>query len=126
MVGAVHFEEALSCSEGCTQESAYEEEGKFGLEVPGPGPGGVKSAFEVDAESGTNHFGVAMEKEVKTVLPALRILELGEAVPPGYTRIDLMTVFDVKMDLMRKPRIYARGDQADPPCFCHLCECFDS
>jgi len=85
---------------------------KFGLEVPAPGAGGVKRAFEVDAESGTTHWGVAMEK---TVLPALRILELGEVVPPGYTRIDLMTVFDVKMDLTCKARICARGDQTEPP-----------
>ena len=54
-------------------------------------------------------------KEVKTALPALRILEPDEAVPPGYTQIDLMTVFDVKMDLTRKARICARGDQTDPP-----------
>jgi len=54
-------------------------------------------------------------KEVKTALPALRILEPDEAVPPGYTQIDLMTVFDVKMDLTRKARICARGDQNDPP-----------
>lgn len=49
---------------------------KFGLEVPGLGPNAVKCALK--------HWGVAMEKEVKTVLPALRILKPGEAVPPGY------------------------------------------
>ena len=58
---------------------------------------------------------LAMEKEVKTVIPALKILEPGEVVPPGYKQIDLMTVFDVKMDLSCKARICAQGDQTNPP-----------
>ncbi|CAJ1938186.1 unnamed protein product [Cylindrotheca closterium] len=84
---------------------------KFGLELPGTGPKGVRRAYEIDANTGSNHWGNAIEKEVKTVLPALRILGPDEPVPPGYTCIDLMTVFDVKMDLTRKARICARGDQ---------------
>lgn len=88
---------------------------KFGLELPASGPKGVHRAIEIDAETGTNHWSDAMNKEVKTVLPALRILEENESVPPGYTLIELMTVFDVKMDLTRKARICARGDQTDPP-----------
>src|SRR5210317_481488 len=88
---------------------------KFGLEVPSSGPRGVKRAYEIDGETGTEYWGVAMKKEVGTVLPALKVLEPNESVPPGFVRIDLMTVFDVKMDLTRKARICARGDQTDPP-----------
>ena len=88
---------------------------KFGLEVPGPGPNGVRRAYEIDTETQTTFWSEAMKKEVKTVLPALKVLEENESVPPGYTQIDLMTVFDVKMDLTRKARICARGDQTDPP-----------
>ena len=88
---------------------------KFGLEVPGSGPRGVKRACEIDTETNTSHWSTAKSKEVKTVLPALKILEDNETVPPGHTQIDLMTVFDVKMDLTRKARICARGDQTDPP-----------
>ncbi|CAJ1928380.1 unnamed protein product [Cylindrotheca closterium] len=80
---------------------------KFGLELPGTGPKDVRRAYEIDANTGSNQWGNAIEKEVKTVLPALRILGPNEPVPPGYTCIDLMTVFDVKMDLTRKARICA-------------------
>ncbi|CAJ1951030.1 unnamed protein product, partial [Cylindrotheca closterium] len=41
--------------------------------------------------------------------------EEDEDVPVGYQLIELMTVLDVKMDLTRKARICARGDQTDPP-----------
>jgi len=49
------------------------------------------------------------------VLPALKVLEPNEKIPPSYKCIDLMTIFDVKMDLTRKARICARGDQIDTP-----------
>src|SRR5210317_776314 len=88
---------------------------KFGLEVPSSGPRGVKRAYEIDGETGTEYWSVAMKKEVGTVLPALKVLEPNKSVPPGFVRIDLMTVFDVKMGLTRKARICARGDQTDPP-----------
>ena len=86
---------------------------KFGLEVPGPGD--VRRAFEIDRESGNQHWSRAMAKETQTVLPALRILSPEEKVPVGYKHIDLMTVFDVKMDITRKARICARGDQTEVP-----------
>ena len=88
---------------------------KFGIEVPGAGPKGVARAYELDAENGTSHWSDALIKEVKNILPALKILEDDEDVPVGYQLIELMTVFDVKMDLTRKARICARGDQTDPP-----------
>ncbi len=45
----------------------------------------------------------------------MRVLKNDEKVPPGYKYIELLTVFDIKMDLTRKTRICARGDQTDTP-----------
>jgi hypothetical protein len=84
---------------------------KFGLEVPRD----VRRALEIDRETGTNHWTLAIQKEVGTVLPALKVLESEEATPVGSTKIDLLVIFDVKMDLTRKCRICARGDQTDAP-----------
>jgi len=86
---------------------------KFGLEVPKPND--VERAMQIDNETGTTHWSTALAKETKTVLPALKILEQNEKIPPGYKRIDLLTIFDVKMDLTRKARICAKGDQINTP-----------
>ena len=86
---------------------------KFGIEVPKPMD--VKRALEIDRETGTDHWAKAMKKEVGTVFPALRVLEDGENVPVGSQFVDLMMIFDVKMDLTRKARLVARGDQVETP-----------
>jgi len=82
---------------------------KFGLEVPKPND--VERALQIDNETGTTHWSTALAKETKIVLPALKILEQNEKIPPEYKCIDLLTIFDVKMDLTREKRICARGDQ---------------
>ena len=56
-----------------------------------------------------------MKKEVGTVFPALRVLEDGENIPVGSQFMDLMMIFDVKMDLTQKARLVARGDQVETP-----------
>ena len=56
-----------------------------------------------------------MGKEVGTVFPALQVLEDGEEVPVGSQFVDLMMIFDVKMDLTRKARLVAQGDQVETP-----------
>jgi len=86
---------------------------KFSLEVPRLDD--VRRGLCIDEETDTRHWSNALAKEVKTVLPALNILERDEKVPPGYHCIELMTIFDVKMDLTRKARIFARGDKIDTP-----------
>jgi len=73
---------------------------KFGLEVPKPND--VERALQIDDETGTTHWSTALAKETKTVLPALKILEQNEKIPPGYKYIDLLTIFDVKMDVKGK------------------------
>jgi hypothetical protein len=87
---------------------------KFGIEVPKPMD--VTCAFEIDSVTNTTHWAIAMEKEVKTVLPALDVKAEGDtSVPVGSQPVGLLTVFDVKMDMTRKVWICARGDQTDAP-----------
>ena len=54
-------------------------------------------------------------KEMKNVRVAFDIKEKGTKPPPGYKQVNLMMIFDVKMDFTRKARLVARGDQTDPP-----------
>ena len=86
---------------------------KFGLEVPRPND--IKRALKIDDETSSSHWRDALTREAKTVLPALKILDKNESVPPGYKYIELLTIFDIKMDLTRKARICARGDQTETP-----------
>jgi hypothetical protein len=87
---------------------------KFGIEIPKPMD--VTRAFEIDSETNTTHWAIAMEKEVKTVLPALDVKAEGDtSVPIGSQPVGLLTVLDVKMDMTGKVRICARGDQTDAP-----------
>ncbi len=66
---------------------------KFELEIQKPND--VRRALKIDEETGTSHWRGALIKETRTVLPAFKILKKDEKVPP----IDLLTVFDIKMDL---------------------------
>ena len=86
---------------------------KFGLEVPKLND--VRRALKIDEETSTSHWRDALTKEAKTVLPALKVLERNEKIPPGFKYVELLTVFDIKMDLTRKARICVRGDQIDTP-----------
>jgi hypothetical protein len=84
---------------------------KFGLEIPTS----VKRALQIDQETGTDYWTVALAKEMKNMWPVFEFREAGSSAPVGSTHIDLTVVFDVKMDFSRKARICARGDQTDPP-----------
>ena len=86
---------------------------KFCIKVPKPMD--VRRALEMDRETGSNQWAKAMGKEVGTVFPALQVLEDGEEVPVGSQFVDLMMIFDVKMDLTRKARLVAQGDQVETP-----------
>ena len=84
---------------------------KFGLRVPR----NMNEALEIDRNTGTSFWTKAIQKEVRAVMPALKVLEENEMVPVASTLIDLLVIFDVKMDLTRKCRICARGDQTEAP-----------
>jgi hypothetical protein len=46
---------------------------------------------------------------------AFEILPDGTEPPPNYNHVNLMMIFDVKMDFSRKARLVARGDMTDTP-----------
>jgi Reverse transcriptase (RNA-dependent DNA polymerase) len=83
---------------------------KFGIEIPKM----VSRALEIDAETGTDFWRKAIEKESKNVAPAFEILPEGK-VPPGYTKITCHMIFDIKMDFTREARFVAGGHLTDPP-----------
>jgi hypothetical protein len=58
----------------------------------------------------------AIEKELKSVRVAFKILDERDSIPPGYQSIDCHFIFDVKMeDFRRKARLVAGGHTTEPP-----------
>ena len=78
---------------------------KFGVTVPST----VEEALKLDKETGTSHWKIAIEKELKNVRVAFQLLEDGEKVPVGSKLIPYHFVFTVKVDLTRKARLVAGG-----------------
>jgi hypothetical protein len=54
-------------------------------------------------------------KEMKNVRVAFKFLEPSEKPVPGYKKILLRMIFNIKMDFTRKARFVAGGHLADPP-----------
>ena len=68
----------------------------------------------MDAESGTNYWTKAIEKEMRNVLSAFEFRD-DDKMPIGYECIRCHMVFDVKIgDLTRKARFCANGNETDP------------
>ena len=84
---------------------------KFGIRVPRT----CKEALALDAENGNDLWHKAIMKEMNNVRIAFDIRDRDTRPPPGYKCVDLMMVFDIKMDFTRKARLCARGDQTEPP-----------
>ena len=85
---------------------------KFGIELPKT----VKRALEIDAETGTDFWKKAIEKEMSTVMKAFDIKEAGAPKPVGMNFIKCHLVFDIKAGtLQRKARFVADGSRVDPP-----------
>jgi hypothetical protein len=74
----------------------------------------VEAALAIDRRTNTDFWRLALEKEMKSVMPAFDFPKDGK-VPIGYKHIDCHVIFDVKMDLTRKARFVAGGHQTDPP-----------
>ena len=84
---------------------------KYGIRLPHS----VEEALRLDAESGTNFWTKAIEKEMRNVLPAFEFRD-DDKMPIGYECIRCHMVFDVKIgDLTRKARFCANGNETDPP-----------
>lgn len=84
---------------------------KFEIELPKT----VKHALEIDEGTGTTFWRDAIQKEVKTVLPAFDLLDEGTVKPIGYQQIPCHIVFDIKMDFTCKARLVAGGHVTDGP-----------
>ena len=78
---------------------------KFGIAVPGT----VDEAYALDKANGNSFWSDAIEKELKNVRVAFKLLDDNEAVLPGSKLIPYHIIFDVKFDLTRKARLVAGG-----------------
>ena len=67
---------------------------KYGIELPHT----VERALEIDKETGTTFWRDALEKEMKAVMVAFKILEEGAEYPPGYEKVHCHIVFDIKIN----------------------------
>jgi hypothetical protein len=70
--------------------------------------------MEIDRRTQTNFWRLAIEKEMKNVMPAFEFCD-DDKMPIGYKEIGCHMIFDVKMDLTRKARLVAGGHKTDPP-----------
>lgn len=88
---------------------------KYGIRLPHS----VKEALAIDAETGTDFWYKAIAKEMKNVRPAFQLrddltpqeLSRDPKILPGFQKIHLHMIFDVKADLQRKARLVANGNE---------------
>lgn len=77
----------------------------YGIEVPNS----VKEARDLDTLNGNDLWQKSLDKELKNVLVAFKLLQDGESPPVGSKKIKYHIIFTVKMDLTRKARLVADG-----------------
>jgi hypothetical protein len=78
---------------------------KYGICVPRK----VEEALKFDLENGNTFWELAIEKKIKNVRVAFKFLEPPEKPAPGYKKIPLRIIFDIKMDFTRKAQFVAGG-----------------
>ena len=78
---------------------------KFGVIIPSS----VDEALSLDKQNGNNFWQKAIEKELKNVIVAFKLLDEGDKPLPGSKEIPYHIIFDVKFDLTRKARLVAGG-----------------
>ena len=78
---------------------------KFGIHVPNS----VKDTLEFDKENGNILWSNAINKELKNVIVAFKLMDDGSGPPVGSKEIPYHIIFDVKFDLARKVRCVAGG-----------------
>ncbi len=83
---------------------------KFGIEVPR----NPKHALEIGKHNGTNGRAKSIQFEMVHIMGSnvFKVLEPGEPLPKGYTRIPYHIVHDVKFDGRLKSRLVAVGHRA--------------
>jgi hypothetical protein len=68
---------------------------KVGIKVPG----NIAEARALDRGNEDNLWELSVEKEMKNVRVAFKVLDDGTRVPVGYQQIPCILIFDVKMDI---------------------------
>jgi hypothetical protein len=81
---------------------------KFGIQIPN----NIHKDMEHDSANKNDLWYKAIMKEMGNVRIAF---QQTDKVPPGYSKVELMIIFDVKMDFTRKARLVARGDLTETP-----------
>jgi len=85
---------------------------KYGIKIPDT----IDEAYALDRINGNTLWADAMQKEMTNVYVAFDVLAEGIAPPPpGYKKIPLRMIFDIKMDFTHKARLVAGGHRTDPP-----------
>ena len=56
-----------------------------------------------------------MKKEMTNVSVTFKVLDSGENLPVGYSKLSVHMVFDIKLDLTRKARLVADGHLTPDP-----------
>ena len=92
------------------KKSYFRQTQKYGIELPKT----VKHALEIDKETGITYWKDALEKEMKNVGIAFKILDDDETVPVGYEHIFCHMVMDVKPLMEQKCRLVAGASHAEP------------
>lgn len=78
---------------------------KYGVQVPRS----VDEALQFDKDNGNDLWAKSIDKEMKNVIVAFKLLEEGERPAVGSKLIPYHLVFDVKFDMTRKSRLVAGG-----------------
>ena len=85
---------------------------KFGIEIPTT----VEQALEIDKKNGNTLWQDAINKEMKNVRVAFKVLDDDEKISNTYQYISCHMIFDVKMeDFRRKARLVAGGHVTSAP-----------
>jgi hypothetical protein len=106
--------EALQCCNrmiSAAKSRYWKKTHKFGIRIPKS----IEEALRIDQETGTDFWCLAIEKEMKNVMPAFKILDEDGKAPIGYKWIPCHMIFDVQMDFTCKARFVAGGHVTDPP-----------
>ena len=84
---------------------------KYGIEVPQT----VEEAYLMDKHNKNTLWRDAIQKEMKNVSIAFKILDSSEKLPVGYSKLSVHMMFDIKLGLTRKARFVADGHLTPDP-----------
>jgi hypothetical protein len=78
---------------------------KYRIELPHT----VERALQIDKETGTTFWQDALQKEMKAVMIAFKILDEGAERPVGYKKVHCHIMFDIKLRTLQRKARYVCG-----------------